>query len=78
MKEEELRKEGGPKHGHLNDQLHLNIEALAPAAECYAKLANALKEVHPYLLPVSIFLRIGSRCCCSIRILSYATNYTYC
>jgi len=49
-KEEDLRKEGG-KHAHLNDVLHVNIDALAPALEVYEKISFAIKHIQPYLVP---------------------------
>lgn len=53
LQEEELRQAGDPKHAHLNGELHLRIEAFAPISEAHGRIANALKEIQPYLNPVS-------------------------
>lgn len=44
-KEEELRASLDLKYGHLNDDLHVEISALAPPAEAHARIAYALAEV---------------------------------
>lgn len=50
-KEDELRASLDPKYGHLNDELHVEISALAPPAEAHARVAYALAEVRKYLIP---------------------------
>lgn len=42
-----------PKYAHLNDDLHVEISALAPPAEAHARAAYALAEVRKYLIPDS-------------------------
>lgn len=53
FKEEELRASLDPKYAHLNDDLHVEISALAPPAEAHARTAYALAEVRKYLIPDS-------------------------
>jgi len=53
QKEEELLASGDPKYGHLKQPLHLQISALAPPAEAHLRIATALTEVRPYLIPDS-------------------------
>lgn len=52
-REENFRQSLDPKYGHLNDDLHVEISALAPAAEAHARIAYALAEVRKYLTPDS-------------------------
>lgn len=52
-REESLRQSLDPKYGHLNDELHVEISALAPPAEAHARVAYALAEVRKYLIPDS-------------------------
>lgn len=40
-----------PKYSHLSDELHVEIQALAPPAEAYARIAFALAEIRKYLVP---------------------------
>jgi len=49
--EEELRKEGG-KYAHLNEELHVSIEAFAHPVDCYGRLSHALYELRRHLVPV--------------------------
>ncbi|CAB0020383.1 unnamed protein product, partial [Nesidiocoris tenuis] len=49
--EEECRASLDPKYSHLSDDLHVEIFAMAPPAEAYARLAFALVEVKKYLTP---------------------------
>lgn len=49
--EEEFRNSLDPKYAHLMDDLHVEITALAPPAEAYARIAFALAEVRKYLIP---------------------------
>lgn len=51
QKEEELRNSLDPKYAHLSDELHVEITALAPAAEAHARIAYALAEIKKYLIP---------------------------
>jgi len=39
------------KYAHLADDLHVEITAIAPPAEAYARIAFALAEVRKYLIP---------------------------
>jgi len=39
------------KYAHLSDDLHVEITAIAPPAEAYARIAFALTEVRKYLIP---------------------------
>ncbi|KAG1657821.1 KH domain-containing, RNA-binding, signal transduction-associated protein 3 [Nymphon striatum] len=50
-KESELREGGDPKYSHLNDELHVDISAYAPAPEAYARMANALEGIKKFLVP---------------------------
>lgn len=50
QKEEELRKEGG-KYAHLNEELHVSIEAFAHPIDCYSRLSHALYELRRHLVP---------------------------
>lgn len=52
-KEESLRQGLDPKYSHLNDELHVEISALAPPAEAHARVAFALAELRKYLIPSS-------------------------
>ena len=56
MQEEELRQDGDPKYAHLRDDLHLRIDAFAPAELAYSRIANAVRAVQPYLSPVINFV----------------------
>ncbi|XP_011694559.1 PREDICTED: KH domain-containing, RNA-binding, signal transduction-associated protein 3-like isoform X2 [Wasmannia auropunctata] len=51
QKEEELRASLNLKYAHLSDDLHVEITAIAPPAEAYARIAFALAEVRKYLIP---------------------------
>lgn len=51
QKEEELRQTGDPKFIHLQDDLHVEVNAVAPPAEAHARLAYALTELRRYLVP---------------------------
>ncbi|CAL4064274.1 unnamed protein product, partial [Meganyctiphanes norvegica] len=51
QKEEELRLTGDPKFLHLQDDLHVEVTAVAPPAEAHARLAYALTEIRRYLVP---------------------------
>lgn len=51
--EEELRASTDPKHGHLNEDLHVEISTFASPAEAHARVALALSEVRAYLIPDS-------------------------
>lgn len=46
-----MRNSSDPKYAHLNDELHVEISALASPAEAYARAAFALAEVRKYLIP---------------------------
>lgn len=50
-KEEELRKEGGKKYGHLNDDLHVYMEINAPADQAYELMGRAISTIKPYFDP---------------------------
>lgn len=49
-KQEELRQQGG-KYAHLNQDLHVWFEAQGHPIDCYMRLANAFRLVHPFLTP---------------------------
>ena len=51
--EEELRASADPKHSHLSEDLHVEISTFASPAEAHARLALALSELRPYLIPDS-------------------------
>lgn len=53
QKEEELLASGDPKYAHLRQPLFLQISALAAPAEAHLRIATALTEVRPYLIPDS-------------------------
>lgn len=50
-KEEDLRESGDPRFSHLHKDLFLEISAVAPPAESYARVAYALAEVRKYIVP---------------------------
>ncbi|XP_058449010.1 KH domain-containing, RNA-binding, signal transduction-associated protein 2-like isoform X2 [Malaya genurostris] len=52
-KEEELRSAMDPKYAHLNDDLHVEVNANGPPAEVHARIAYALAELRKYLIPDS-------------------------
>lgn len=56
QQEAEFREGGDPKYSHLNDELHVDISAYAPAPEAYARMANALEGIKKFLVPVSLFI----------------------
>jgi len=49
-KQEEYRAQGG-KYAHLNHDLHVWFECQGHPIECYQKIANAFRLVHPFLTP---------------------------
>jgi hypothetical protein len=49
-KEEELRKQGG-KYAHLNEDLHVYVEAFGHPVDVYQQLAHALFELRRHLVP---------------------------
>ncbi|KAJ6218489.1 hypothetical protein RDWZM_009646 [Blomia tropicalis] len=50
-KERELRQLDDPKYSHLNEDLHVEITAFAPAPEAYKRISNALYEIKRFLVP---------------------------
>lgn len=50
-KEEESRKSNDPKFHHLYDELHIQVEVLAPPLDGYMRLGAALSEIKPLLQP---------------------------
>jgi len=70
VKEEELRKEGG-KYAHLNEELHVSIEAFAHPVDCYGRLSHALYELRRHLVPVCISYSSITCFYLSFYILSY-------
>ncbi|KAK3585245.1 hypothetical protein CHS0354_006291 [Potamilus streckersoni] len=50
QKEEEMRKEGG-KYAHLNEELHVLIEAFAETTDAYARFSHCLTETKKFLVP---------------------------
>jgi hypothetical protein len=49
-KQEELRQQGG-KYAHLNHDLHVWFEAQGHPIDCYTRIVNAFRLVHPFLTP---------------------------
>jgi len=49
-KQEELRQQGG-KYAHLNHDLHVWFEAQGHPIDCYSRIVNAFRLVHPFLVP---------------------------
>jgi len=49
-KEEELRKQGG-KYAHLNEELHVYVEAFAEMTDGYRRLSHAVAELKKFLVP---------------------------
>lgn len=49
--EERLRNSGEIKYAHLCDELHVEVSALGPPSESYARMAYALAEIRKYLVP---------------------------
>ncbi|CAG7835746.1 unnamed protein product, partial [Allacma fusca] len=49
-KEDELRNGNDPNYSHLHEDMHVEIQVRAPAAEAYAKIAYALKCLRIQLL----------------------------
>ena len=62
LQEEELRQSGDPKFGHLSEDLHVEVTAVAPPAEAHARIAYALTEIRRYLVPVSTERRFEFKC----------------
>ena len=54
QQEEELRKSGEAKYGHLSNDLHVLIEVFAPPGEAYTRMSSALDEIKKFLVPVSL------------------------
>ena len=54
QQEEELRKSGEAKYGHLSNDLHVLIEVFAPPGEAYSRMSSALDEIKKFLVPVSL------------------------
>ncbi|XP_076463103.1 uncharacterized protein LOC143295341 [Babylonia areolata] len=50
-KEEELRKEGGKKYAHLNEELHVSVEVFAELTEAYKRLSHGVAELKKFLTP---------------------------
>ena len=50
-KEEELRMSGDPKYDHLNDNLHVMIEAQGPYDVAKMKRAAGIAEIQKMLIP---------------------------
>ncbi|CAL8366767.1 unnamed protein product, partial [Gadus morhua 'NCC'] len=50
-KEEELRRSGEAKYGHLSNDLHVLIEVFAPPGEAYTRMSSALDEIKKFLVP---------------------------
>lgn len=51
--EDELREKCDTRFAHLNEDLHVEITAFAPAPEAYLRISNALFEIKRFLVPVS-------------------------
>ncbi|KAG8187307.1 hypothetical protein JTE90_011677 [Oedothorax gibbosus] len=50
-KEDEMRSNGDPKYTHLNEELHVEVSAFAPAAEAYRRISLAFAELQRFLVP---------------------------
>lgn len=50
-KEEGLRQLKDPKYWHLHEELHVEVNAFAPPAEAYRRMAFALAQLKPFLVP---------------------------
>ncbi|XP_077497321.1 uncharacterized protein LOC144107951 isoform X2 [Amblyomma americanum] len=50
-KEEDLRQLKDPKYWHLHEELHVEVNAFAPPAEAYRRMAFALAQLKPFLVP---------------------------
>lgn len=50
-KEEDLRQLKDPKYWHLHEELHVEVNAFAPPAEAYGRMAHALAQLKPFLVP---------------------------
>ncbi|XP_022659658.1 KH domain-containing, RNA-binding, signal transduction-associated protein 2-like isoform X2 [Varroa destructor] len=50
-KEEELRQLSDPKYSHLHEDLHVEVTTFAPPAEAYSRMAHAISELKPFLVP---------------------------
>nr|XP_027201881.1 branchpoint-bridging protein-like isoform X1 [Dermatophagoides pteronyssinus] len=51
QKEQELRETNDPKYSHLNENLHVEITAIASAPEAYQRISQALFEIKRFLVP---------------------------
>nr|XP_046919439.1 KH domain-containing, RNA-binding, signal transduction-associated protein 1-like [Dermatophagoides farinae] len=51
QKEKELRETNDPKYSHLNENLHVEITAIATAPEAYQRISQALVEIKRFLVP---------------------------
>lgn len=54
--EDELRETNDPKYSHLNENLYVEITAIASAPEAYQRIGQALFEIKRFLVPVCYFL----------------------
>eukprot|EP00058_Branchiostoma_floridae_P024112 XP_002609602.1 hypothetical protein BRAFLDRAFT_87823 [Branchiostoma floridae] len=50
-KEEELRESKDPKYVHLNDELHVLVEAFGQVADAHQRIAHGVAEVKKFLVP---------------------------
>ena len=73
-REAELRDCPDPRHAHLAHPLHVEVSALAGPAEAHARLALALAELRPYLIPDSND-QIRQQQMREIKILKETDNY---
>ncbi|OTF79405.1 hypothetical protein BLA29_012329, partial [Euroglyphus maynei] len=51
QKEDELRETNDPKYSHLNENLYVEITAIASAPEAYQRIGQALFEIKRFLVP---------------------------
>merc|ERR1712198_297805 len=50
-KAEELLKSGDSKYSHLAEDLHVQVEVFAEAADAYSRVSNALGELAKFMVP---------------------------
>ena len=77
FQEEELRKEGG-KFAHLNDELHVYVEAFAEMTDGYRRLSHAVTELKKFLIPVSNFKRFGQSYTNKMKLWAHAVSIVLC
>jgi len=74
VKEEALRQEGG-KYAHLNEELHVSIDAFAHPVDCYGRLSHALYELRRHLVPVCCSTSSVTALLLSLKKLIFTLDY---